>query len=106
MPHVMGSPGIEKEFVALILGEFQDLRHEIQRLHAGAATGGAKQWLRPSEFAKLSGLSTRSLALYAKEGRLSSRATRRVKRGSSFTNEFHRTIALDELQNLKTTLRQ
>jgi hypothetical protein len=96
--------GVEKDYAVLILGELQDLRCEIKQLQAGAVTGGTKKWLRPSEFAKLSGLSVRSLALYAKEGRFSERAVRRVKRGSSFTNEFHRTIALDELQNLKTTL--
>jgi hypothetical protein len=101
----MRSPGIERDVAVLILGELQDLRHEIKQLKAGAAAGGAKQWLKPSEFAKLAGLSVRTLALYAKEGRLSDRAVRRVKRGSSFTNEFHRATALDELQSLKTTLR-
>ena len=106
MPHPMGSSLIEKDLAVLILSQLQDLRHEIKQLQAGAATGGSKQWLRPTEFAKLCGLSVRTLAIYSKEGRLSNRAVRHVKRGSSFTNEFHRTIALDELQNLKTTLRQ
>ena len=80
------------------------LRHEIKHLKASAETGGSKQWLKPAEFSKLCGLTTRTLAIYANEGRLSGRAVRRVKRGSSFTNEFHRTIALDELQNHKTIL--
>lgn len=95
---------IEKDLAVLILGELQDLRHEIKQLKNGAETGGNKQWLKPAEFSKLCGLSARSLAVYASEGRLSNRAVRRIKRGSSFTNEFHRTIALDELQNLKTVL--
>lgn len=86
----------------LILGELQDLRHEIKHLKTGAEVGGSKQWLKPAEFSKLCGLSTRTLAIYANEGRLSDRAVRRVRRGSSFTNEFHRAIAIDELQNLKT----
>jgi hypothetical protein len=102
----MAASLIEKDLAVLILGELQDLRHEIKQLKTGAATGGGKQWLKPSEFAKLCGLSVRSLALYAKQRRLSDRAVRRVKRGSSFTNEFHRAVALDELQNLKTTLCQ
>lgn len=102
----MASTLIEKDLAVLILGELQDLRHEIKRLKAGAATAGGKQWLRPAEFSKLCGLSVRTLAIYAKEGRLSSRAVRHVKRGSSFMNEFHSVFALDELQNLKTVLRQ
>ncbi len=102
----MASTLIEKDLAVLILGELQDLRHEIKQLKTGAAIGGAKQWLKPAEFSKLCGLSVRTLQIYAKEGRLSSRAVRHVKRGSSFTNEFHRVHALDELQNLKTVLHQ
>lgn len=102
----MASALIEKDLAVLILGELQNLRHEIKHLKTGAETGGGKQWLKPSEFSKLCGLSTRTLAIYANEGRLSDRAVRRVKRGSSFTNEFHRVIALDELQNPKAIQRR
>jgi DNA-binding transcriptional MerR regulator len=102
----VAEPLIEKQFAVLLLAELQDLRHQIAQIGRNAATGGAKQWLKPSEFAKLSGLAPRTLAVYAAEGRLSDRAVRRIKRGSRFMNEFHRTIALDELQNLKTVLRR
>lgn len=100
----MASTLIEKDLAVLILGELQDLRHEIKQLKTGSETGGSKVWLKPAEFSKLCGLTTRTLAIYANEGRFSARAVRRVKRGSSFTNEFHRTMAIDELQNLKTIL--
>lgn len=90
---------IERNLAFIILGELQDIRHEIKQLKLGASTASGKQWLRPTEFSKLCGFAVRTLAKYAKEGRLSSRAVRRVKRGSSFMNEFHRTIAIDELQN-------
>lgn len=89
----------------VIIGELQDLRSEIKRLQVDAATGGGKQWLKPAEFSKLCGLTVKTLGVYANEGRFSVRAVRRVKRGSSFTNEFHRVIALDELQSQKPVLR-
>jgi hypothetical protein len=101
----MASAHIQDDFAFLILGELQDIRSEIKRLGAGAAIGGDKEWLKPGEFSKLCKLTTRTLGIYANEGRFSDRAVRRVKRGSSFTNEFHRVIALRELQNAKAILR-
>lgn len=97
---------IQKDLALVIIGELQDLRSEIKQLKADAATGGGKQWLKPAEFSKLCRLTTKTLGIYANEGRFSNRAVRRVKRGSSFTNEFHRTIALDELQSPETILRR
>jgi hypothetical protein len=38
----MASTLIEKDLAVLILGELQDLRHEIKQLKAGASIGGAK----------------------------------------------------------------
>ena len=102
----MTSELIQKDLAVVIIGQLQDLRNEIKQLKSDAAKGGGKQWLKPAEFSRLCGLTTRTLAIYANEGRLSDRAVRRVKRGSSFTNEFHRSIALDELQSLKTILRR
>lgn len=102
----MASAHIQDDFAFLILGELQDIRSEIKQLSVGVAIGGNKEWLKAGEFSRLCKLTTRTLGVYVNEGRFSDRAVRRVKRGSSFTNEFHRVIALRELQNAKTVLRR
>jgi hypothetical protein len=98
----MTSPIIHEHLATIIIAELQNIRSEIQQIKSGASVGGTKQWLKPSEFAKLCGLSTRTLSLYASTGRFSDRAVRRVKRGSGFLNQFHRKIAMEEIQNPKS----
>jgi hypothetical protein len=102
----MASPSIQNDLAFVIIGELQDIRSEIRRLSASAVIGGGKEWLKPAEFSRLCKLTTRTLSVYVSERRFSDRAVRRVKRGSSFTNEFHRVIALNEVQNIKTVLRR
>ena len=94
----MKEPSLNGVQGTLILAELQNIRAEIKQALRGREIGGEKRWLKPAEFSKLCGLSTRTLATYAINGRFSEQAVRQVRRGSSFTNEFHRVKAMNELQ--------
>jgi len=76
-------PSIDPLAIARLVGEVENLRHDVRQLLDRLPTTG-RTWLEPREIAALAKVSVRTIASWRMEGRFRPESIRPTKKGWQF----------------------